>query len=248
MVTLNDHGFVPAVPDPVTAGMFRVDRDRLTKWMPLSLFTDHVVGQSLRGQRMLWRSLCPVAPVADLPAGVEVEPLLIMPPSPGGAMWVTTNIVDLLERLQRREGLIEPSFGTDDEPGIDMPIPRGGLPVAVAATRRPAGAADRKQPVRIVVLAMADSLVDGYIDVEVTSDQGGAMVVGEPPRANADVVINGVYWLVGRDQQIAAPAHVGQPIQAVSEPTRMALWVICVVVAPLLVAGLGAVVMVVRRR
>jgi len=196
---------------------------------------------------MLWRSLCPVAPIEGLPDGVQVDPVLVMPASPDEAMWITTNVIDLYERLHRREGLIEPDFGAKEQPGIDLSIPPGGMPVAVAATRDSAEPDGGRQPVRIVVLGLAESLTDGYIDVEVASDRDGALVVGEPPRANADVVINGIYWLVGRDQQIAAAAQVGRPIRAVSETVRMTLWVVCVVVAPLLVAGLGAMVMILRR-
>ena len=246
LAVLNDHCFVPVVPDTASAGKFRVDEQGLMYHLPLSLFSDHVIGRPLRGQRMLWRSLCPILQTAEAPDGVSAQPLLVMPPSPN-TMWVTTDVISLYDRIRRKEGLIEPMFGTEDEPGADMTIPRDGFPVAMAATWQGPKASAR-QPVRIVVLGLAESLLDGFIDAEVASNRRGALVVGEPPRANADLVINSIYWLVGRDRQIAASAQVGQPIQAVSESVHMTLWALCVVVAPLLVAGFGVVVMVLRRR
>jgi len=248
-----DSTFVPVDPDPALPGRYRLNSDRLS-YLPLSLFTDHPIGRPLRGQRMIWLELCPVVVDAP-PAGVAADPLLVIPEGWNDTMWVTTNIMDLAARVQRHGGLIEPDFAG----GVDVRIPERGFPVAVAASRSPAEeattdtrpAADPEaapQPVRIVVLSMGSSLADGYIDTEVPTWPGGTLVLSDPPEANGEVVVNSLYWLIGREGQIAASAAVSRPIQAVSAPLYRALWVACVLVVPLIVVGIGGAVMIVRRR
>ncbi|MHC4561425.1 MAG: hypothetical protein ACYS8X_01480 [Planctomycetota bacterium] len=241
---LADHRVVPAVPDPGVPGKFRIKPRRFV-YLPLSLFTDHPIGKPLGGQRMLWNDLCPVMQAKTVPEGIALEPLLAIPPTWADRTWVAGNVMDLVRRVTSKEGsLVWPDFKDED-----MPIPptSPGLPVAMAATR---DGEKHDKAVRIVVLAAGPSVVDGFIDAPVPEEAEGTggLVITDPPLANADLVVNSAYWVIGRHQQIAAGPMRAKPIQAVSTGIRSVLWALCVVVAPLGIVALGAMVMLVRRR
>ena len=242
---LSDFRIVSASPDKTTPGKFHVNLKRLFH-LPLSLFSDHMIGAPLRGQRVLWTDLCPLEIDAALPGGVVVEPLLSVPEAWGSDTWASRDVRELYRQVYAKDrSLIQPSFD-----GGDKRIPDGGMPVAVAATRERTGRPDiaDAQTSRIVVLTMALSLVDGYLTQYEHQFESGDLTVSDPPRANAYVVLNSLYWLIGSYHYIAAPALASEPIADVSGGTYATLWVLCVVVAPLAVVSLGGVVMVLRRR
>ncbi len=242
---LSDFRVVSASPDRTTPGKFHVNIKRLFH-LPLSLFSDHMIGDPLKGQRVLWTDLCPLEIASAPPVGVAVEPLLSIPEAWGSDTWASRDVRELYRQVYAKDrSLIQPNFD-----GGDKRIPDGGMPVAVAATRERTGGpdADDPQTSRIVVLTMALSLVDGYLTQYEHQFESGDLTVSDPPRANADLVINSLYWLIGSYHYIAAPALASEPIADVSGGTYATLWVLCVVVAPLAVVGLGGVVMVLRRR
>jgi hypothetical protein len=162
----SDYRILRVVPDERLPGKYQFDVFRYL-YMPLSLFTDHPLGQPLRGQRMIWSEVCPVQIADALPERVRAEPVLAIPPAWQRDTWATNNILTVLDQWRRgRSGHVEPDFGPD----ADMQIPdsRPGLPTA-------------------------------------------------------------------------------QPIEAMSRPTWMVLWTLCVVVAPLTVVAAGGIVMIIRR-
>jgi len=229
-----DHIVIPAVADSTRPDKFKIAPERFTH-LSLSNFSDHPIGKPLQAQRVLWSYLCPVLTSASVPKGVKVAPLLSVPPS-WRDTWATARPGRFLNALlSNRESYVAPAPG-------DLRAP---FDLAVAATRQ---AGKKFQASRIVVLGMGASLSDGYMDQRIPQMAPDKTITFlDPPRANADLVINSVYWLIGRQRFIAkGPAQV-QPIAMMSDLTRRSLWVLCVVGLPLVVLAAGVIVLVVRR-
>ena len=243
----NDFRIIWTVPDDNAPGKYRFDLWRYW-YMPLSLFTDQPLGSPLRGQRMIWRDLCPVQVSQTPPAGVTAEPVLAIPSAWQRDTWATRNTFALFDSLRRgNSGYIEPDFEAGD---MTIPDTAVGLPVAVAASRT-GGAQGQAAPraARIVAMGVGMSLTDDYLTGNVMmGHSGGGTVPGDPPQANADLVVNSVHWVIGRHQDLAATGLPGgRPLQAIGRGTWAVLWTLCVVVAPMIVAAIGGIVMIVRR-
>jgi len=240
-----DYLVVPAVTDEKTPGKYKVDAERFS-YLPLSSFTDQPIGKPLQGQRVMWTNLCPVVgkltargEPALPPAGVTIQPVLSFPGS-DKSTWATRRIQDLLAQFRTSEG----SYILPDYLAGDLPVP---FDLAVAATK----AEDKEKgikPARIVVMTVGASLTNGYLDQEVpVRDSKGALSLADPPRANADLPTNSIYWLIGRPGLISSG-----PVQATMReipPTLRTLLVAAYCVAlPLLVVGIGGLVMYRRSR
>ena len=237
-----NYRIIPAVADATIAGKAKINPIRFF-YLPLSNFSNHPIARPLQGQRTVWSDLCPVEAVDSPPEGVEVQPLLTVPANWTGT-WASRRVVELDRKIKTEPGsLVSPDY----EAG-DMPIPPQGLSVAAAAVRkRP----DGSTAASIVVLGMGMSMMDGYLNAPVPRlDARGGMELTDEPSANADVVINSAYWLAGGGltRYIAAgPARI-KPVEIIDPATRMWLWSLCVIGLPVLAAGAGGVVMLVRRR
>lgn len=247
---------IPAVADETQPGVYRLAPARFT-FVPLSAFTTHPIGRPLQAQRVLWTVLAPILVTPTPPAGVSVEPVLLVP-SEWQSTWATQRLADLQTQLESQGTTIRPDYAAGD-----IPTP---FPVAVAATRsrrsQPATAtttttaaasvpasAPAAAPARIVAMTLGAGLVDGYLDQRVGQlDARNTLVFSDPPRANADVVINSVYWLIGREALISAgPARV-RPVAMIGRTTMNLLRAITVIGLPLAVALAGAAVLLARRR
>jgi len=253
---------VPAVTDDRMPGRYKVDGQRFS-YLPLSAFSDHPIGKPLQAQRVLWTNLCPITrkknargDPAPPPEGVEIEPLLSLP-AHWKATWATRRIEELLQQFQSEEGsYIWPNYAAGD-----LPVP---FDVAVAATRtdtkarpgaetrpRDANAAGDPKKVaaaRIVVIGAGHSLMDGYLDREVAvRDTKGTISLTDPPRANADLLINSAYWLIGRQNLIAAGPALAT-MKEIPPGMKVLMIVIYCGVLPALVVGAGSLVMLRRRR
>ena len=238
-----DSLLIPAVTDEQNPGRYKFDPQRF-RFLSLNAFTDQPIGQPLTDQRVLWRFCCPIQRTKDArgepkapPKGVQVETILRVP-AHWKATWATSNI-ERLDRLIRggAGSYIFPDVGRDVEPPMDL---------AVAASR----AADPNgsvKPARVVVLGVGSSMMDGYLDSPVpVFDTRGTISVTDPPRANADLVINSVYWLVGRRNLIAAgPATA--TMREIAPALKYALVVLYCVLLPAAVVGIGGIVLWRRR-
>jgi len=231
-----DYRIIAAIVDPDEPGKFKIDPIRIN-WMPLSHFTDQPIGRPLQGLRMVWSSLCPVAEAETVPDDVEVEPLLTVPANET-ATWATRRFQQLVEQFsESRDSQVSPDYEVGD---IAVPFD-----VAVAAIR---SEADDRPGARIIVLPMAASFLDGYLDGEVPSLAGGGLTMTDPPRANADVAVNSVYWLIGKTDWIASGPVRVKPVALISPTASVVLWVLCVICIPLVVLAIGGTVMLLRRR
>ena len=240
-----DYLVVPAVADGQTPGRYKVDAIRFN-YLPLSSFSDQPVGKPLQGQRVMWTNLCPITrkrnargESADPPAGVNLQPVLTFPAS-DEATWATQRIQELVTQFRTTEGsYISPNYEAGDQ--------RVPFALAVAATR--AGNEDKNiKPSRILVMSVGASLTDGYLDREVqVHDAKGTISLADPPRANADLAINSVYWLIGR-QGLIASGPVQATMREIPPTLKNVLIVIYCVLLPLLVLAVGGLVLYQRKR
>jgi len=240
-----DHLVIPAVTDAKTPGRYKIDAERFN-FLSLSSFTDQPIGKPLQGQRVMWANLCPITGKVDArgnpaepPAGVTIQPVLGFGEGEKST-WATQRIQDLLRQFQSTEGsYISPNYQAGD-----LPVP---FDLAVAATK----AEDKEKgikPVRIVVMTVGASLSDGYMDREIpVRDAKGTLSLADPPRANADLPINSVYWLIGR-QGLIASGPVQATMREIPPTLKTVLMGVYCVALPLIVLGIGGLVMYRRKR
>jgi hypothetical protein len=248
-----DYLVFPAVADGKRPDRYELVIENLFAY-PLNTFSEeHPVSAPLRGQRTVWQLLCPVLRTEEAPEGVVRQPLLTLPAT--RSVWATNRLPALLQSFEV-SGFVRPDYDAGD---LATPFT-----VAMAAAREPAttqpGSAEAGtqpaahdtapvKPARVMVLGTGASLVDPYIDTPVyVREAQGASKPTDPPHANADIVVNGAYWMVGHASFIASGPVVLEPIEDVSPVTWRVLWTACVVVLPLLVLSLGGVVALQRRR
>jgi len=91
--------------------------------------------------------------------------------------------------------------------------------------------------------------VDGYLDEPVGQlDADGTLSLTDPPKANADLVVNSLYWLIGQEQLIASgPAQV-RPVALLDRRTLTILKLVVLGALPAAVIALGGVVLLLRGR
>jgi hypothetical protein len=243
---------IPAVADETQPGVYRYAPVRFA-YTPLSAFTSHPIGRPLQAQRVLWTFLAPILLTATHPPHVRVQPVLEVPAN-WHSTWATQRLTELLAQLDSPSATIRPDYAAGD---IAAPFP-----VAVAATRTArklpsatttttAASAPTSAPAaaRIVVMTLGAGLVDDYLDQRVGQfDARNTLVFSDPPRTNADVVVNSVYWLIGREALIAAGPVQVRPVAMISPATMNVLRIATLLGLPLAVVAIGAAVLLGRRR
>ncbi len=244
---------IPAVTDERNPGRYKFDPQRF-RYLALSAFTGQPIGEPLADQRVLWRFACPIERGKDArgepkapPKGVAIETVLRVP-AHMKATWATKSI----ERLDRQIRGGDGSYIFPDYNAGDLPPP---MELVVAATRAAATPATKDAnsaeaapaPARIVVMGVGSSMMDGYLDQPVpVFDEKGTISVTDPPRADADLVVNSVYWLVGRKNLIAA-GPVTATMREIGPVTKGLLIALYCIVLPGAVVGVGGIVLLRRR-
>jgi hypothetical protein len=229
----SDYRVLAGVANTETPGRYRIDVIRFSV-LPLSTFTDHPMARPLQGRRMLWNNVAPVAAVRP-PAGVKTQPLLNV--EDYGSLWATRNVEEVIYRIRYdASGYFAPDWA-----GGDLKPP---FPVAMAASREAQG---QRPASKVVVLGMGQSYADGFMTEQMPAlDSAGGFSFEPPPLANADLVVNGVYWMIDNPALISAGPAMVKPVQKISDPTLLRL--LCVVVYPAAVVLAGGLVMFIRRR
>jgi len=230
---------VAGLPDERAPGMFTINAVKY-QYLPLSSFTNHPIGRPLQGQRMLWNDVCPIREIAeDKPKDVTIQPLLTARRRKD--VWATRSVPELVQKILTDDrGLFAPDYA----PGRDLRTPFHAI---VAASRGKSDSPARKAS--RIVLVGTGGLVDAYLSQRIPKfDAKGGISFTDPPTANADLVINSVYWLIGRDKYIAAGPPQVKPVEMISTAAMSVLWTLVVVCLPLAVLGIGGLVMLVRRR
>jgi len=206
-------------------------------YMRLNNFTDHPIGKPLRNRLMQVRDACPVVRAETVPEGVTVEPILRVPDRDD--VWADNDVERLIRYLEQAEGgWIKDAKG--DEAILASTPGQKPFSVAVAAERSSTRS-------KLVVLGTGLSLIDGYLDQKIVRTASNDRVVFDPPpTANADLVVNCLFWLTDHDTLIAAGPVDIRPVQ----PDAASPWlkVLVLVFWPVLAVVIGGVVMSVRRK
>ena len=187
---------------------------------------------------MVWPRICPITlnPRDSRPGGVEIHPLLQIPDTMTN-VWAAGNVIRLFQQI---DDPIAPNY----ERG-DLKVP---LTLAAAGARN----GQKKRNIaasRIVVLGLGAGLTDKYLNspIPVLTAKGG-LDTKPPPRANADLIVNSAYWLVGLERYIAAGPISIAPVREMSPAVRSSIWAFCVVLLPLGILAVGCVIMMMRKR
>jgi hypothetical protein len=99
-----------------------------------------------------------------------------------------------------------------------------------------------------MVLGIGGGMTDGVVSSPMMYMSDRGLRTLEPARANPDLIVNGCYWLIGREQYILAGPLTVEPVAPISRGMQTALWIICVIGLPLVVLAAGGVVLMLRRR
>ena len=207
-------------------------------YLPLNDFTANPIGKPLRGRRLAWLGVCPMTVAKPVPAGVNIQPILTVPATMTN-IWASADLEALAAEVHLAGGnLISPHYDKGD-----MKVP---LTLALAATR-PGDKTRNVAPARLVVMGVGGGLVDWYLTSPVRSLEAGYRTTA-PPRANAELVVNSVYWLIGRERLIAAGPMRIKPVEQMSPITQTILWAGCVIALPTTLLLIGAAVGLMRRK
>lgn len=238
----NDYMVISAIRDDVDPRRFQINDAKL-QWMALNNFSDHPVGKPLQAQRFLCSAMtCPVQPADKAPEGIEVKSLLSTAANQTDT-WATGRIEKLFEQFRSSPGsYVSPDYSADFMPDMKSPFS-----LACAAVRS-GTAKNEVKPNRIVVLGMAISLMDSYVNESIVlRDNKGTVSLADPPKLNPDIVVNSAYWLTGLDSRIAAGPAVFKPINIT--PAEQTQYMLIVAIGlPLIVLILGGCVMWARNR
>ncbi len=224
--------------DSLEPGKFSLSRQAWER-LPLSSFSaTHPVGRPLRARRFYWASACPVLKVPHSKTAAKVTEILTATAPPGGQslLWASASPMELFNRLEHgRTSGVEPSTEKAD---ILPPFP-----LVVEATKTIDG-----KTARVMVLGVGLSYGDDVLRAPIWRAQGPDRASAEPPpTGNVNLIVNGVYHLVGKDEYIGAGPAIVQPIEI--EPRTMTfVQIVFGLVWPALMLTAGGLVMFIRRR
>jgi ABC-type transporter Mla subunit MlaD len=202
--------------------------------MPIVGFTQNVIGAPMMGTRFLANDSCVLSVAKDPPKGVSIDEILVVPDREyyiGAAMVDLISIIDQVQD-QSANGTVT----------LRSPM-RGPFELMLAARRK----VDDKEKGKIVVMGFGGSLRDEYLQQPVWAG-GSRLRLDPPPTENADLVLNALYWLAGKEQWISrGPVPVPrvlpiEPMQA--RVLRLFVWGVW----PALVFAPGIVLWYLRRR
>lgn len=229
---------ISGIPVEVQGGMkYRLDPMKLP-YMPINSFSDQPIGRPLRGRYLYWPLVCPITQASPekMPAGVQAQPILTIPASQR-QIWGECDLMKLQVDARTTPGnLIAPNYDEGD-----LPAP---LHLAFVAQRQ---ATQDKPATRLVIVGVGAGLRDSYLHESIPQLAGGFQT-NDPPRANVELVVNSVYWLVGRPDDITRGPMLIEPVGAMSDTERLALWLTCVLAIPVAILLGGAVVLLRRKR
>lgn len=228
-----EYRVIRGVIDRRNPGHFSVN---LMQWyyMQLSFFNrQQPVGAPLAARRVLMRDVCPMAATEKVPADVKVTSICEIPAS-AREYWAEKDINRIIQALRSPEG---GSFTPSETESKRPP-----LPVMMAAE-------NEKTKGRVIVLGSGMSFRDDYLNQRVMRIEGNRnrLVTDPPPSENADLFVNAMFWLSGRQDLIGAgPADV-PVVPMIEDRAQKGLllatggWAVAVLL-------LGGVVMLVRRK
>lgn len=224
---------------PTEPGAFDVPL-LLQSRLPLSDFTDHPAGKPLASRRFYWSDVCPVLPAKDNAGGAVVSPILEIP-SGSRDTWAIAGAERVLVKMEKGE-----TFRPSTQEGDLLSTTAQPLVLAAQASRQFDGRTGK-----VIVLGLGSSFVNDMLTQPVRKLKAGAYGSFEnepPPLGNVDLIVNSAYYLAGQDAYIGAGPMVIKPIQLRNEQAAQRLKVMFGLAWPLLFLGVGAVMMVLRKR
>jgi ribosomal protein L29 len=226
-------------PSPTEPGAFDVPL-LLQSRLPLSSFTDHAAGRPLASRRFYWTDVCPVMPAKDSASGAAVGPILDIPPGTRDT-WAVAGTERILTKMEKGE-----TFRPSTQDGDVLSTTAQPLVLAAEASRQFNG-----RPGKVIVLGLGSSFVNDTLTQPVRKLKAGAYGSFDnepPPLGNVDLIVNSAYYLAGQDAYIGAGPLVIKPIQLRNEHSAERLKVVFGLAWPLLFLGVGAVMMILRKR
>ncbi len=232
---MTEYRLIAAIPrEQRNRRVYQLDAQAF-QYLSANTFTAHPVGEPLGGQRTFWFQACPLETVAGAPESVRREPILEVP-ADEQTIWATRRVYELIQRLQQDA---ESTFTPHED---DLLPP---LTLALAASRDAEG--DRAAA-RVILLGSGGSFDDSYLGQQVPElGEGGGISLTDPPSANADLVVNGLYWLIGREGYIASGPVQIPPVRPIESGALSLLKGLVIIVLPLVILGIGGLVMFFRR-
>ncbi len=230
-----DYRIIQGVPtrEPNRVGL----SGELWNYMPLNSFADHPIGKPLQGRRVLMVNVSPIMQTDKKPDGVKYADVLEVPSS-SRSIWATDDIFNVINQL---ETAVESKVTIDREKALPLPYD-----VVVAATRKPIKEGV-SEPSRLVLFSGGISLTDSYMTSPVIRGGAEGVEFAPPPRVNAEIAINSVYWLAGKEDRIAS-GPVAMPTIEPIPPVRLnILKLLAVTAMPVLVLLIGLAVAALRR-
>lgn len=229
-----NHRITLGVNDPKDPNRFGIN---LETWPYPSFnnFTDHPIGKSLRARRVPMLNVNPVSVAAKVPDGVQAEEVLAVQSK--DRFIAIQDVYRVLSTLSdtTSEGWINKDLEGSDG-WVDRLPPFGAI---VAAKNAEGG--------KVVVFGSGASFVTDYLMQPILRQENGRVTFDPPPTANIDLMVNALYWLLGKESLIGSGPVVAAAIEPVSEPTRR--WLGAGVTAwALLALCAGATVLFVRRK
>lgn len=218
--------------DPARFGVSLAD----WQWLPLNSFTDHPIGRPLRARRVYMLNVCPVSAAETPPPGVEAWDVLRIEDRED--IWGNQNVLRTVQVITdpRSGGWVGKDFDPSDG-WMDIPTPFS----VMAAARNTEGG-------KVFVTGAGQSYVDGYLDTPIARGAINERITFDPPpTANADLLVNALFWLADRENLIASGPILTPVIRPVSNAERRWLGAGVLLWSLLSLAGGGAVLFVRRK-
>ncbi len=229
------HRVMLGVPHEREPGLFGVSQQSYA-WMSINNFSTHPIGRPMRYRNLPMFNVVPVQHAEEVPEGVKLADVLSVPPL--DEFWACQNIEDIVRAILTPEtnGFVRKD--TDPSDGfLDIPSP---FPTIVTAENAAGG--------RVVVSGNAETVWDYYLNQPIPrSDKKGRLFFEPAPIANADLMVNAVYWLAGAEELIGAGPVVTPAIGPMSSEQRQHLSLLVVGWAAMALVA-GGVVWFVRRK
>ena len=205
------------------------------QYMGLNDFTDQPIGRPFKLARLLVMDACPVLKTEKTPDGVTLEPVLNVPASERYVAADLNEVIRMVNIVQNSEtgGRI------DRKPSAVTPP----YPVVMAATTKKGD-----KETRLVVFGIGKDMDDRFLSRPKFTIVNGRMLTDPPPSNNADLLINGLHWVRGQEQWIAAGPATAPAIAAIPPDTMRLVQGFLWVVLPVLVFVPGAMAWWARRQ
>lgn len=229
-------------------------------FLPLSDFTDHAIGRSLKARKLYWSEVCPIVPTTPNASAAPTTAAASAPasepgsapasgptstPAPGKANVVVRSILDVTS--PDAWGVEKPvELAQDLQRGSTIgPKPndlRTPFSVAVESVRTVDGRSSR-----VVVLGVGFSYADEFLARPVRRLKANAAGASEPPPlGDVDLLTNSIYYLLDKGAYIGSGPGLSQPMILPEHNTGLQL--ACILAWPGAVLAIGAVIMSWRRR